>query len=154
MLAAESLLKYLLVFSSSMFKFILGPVGGLGFGFPVWQTALLTVGGMMTSITLVTYFGLAGRAWYNRRFRQGKKPLFTPRNRRIVRIWRRYGIVGVAFLTPLIFSPILGTLIAVSFGENKRNILLYMFVFTFFWAWIFSAALHFGGKEVLALLGY
>ncbi len=80
------------------------------------------------------------------RLQRKKKRLFTSRNRRIVTIWRKYGLTGVAFLTPLIFSPILGTIVATSFGEPWRRIFVYMFVSAVFWGVAFSLLIQQLGK--------
>jgi hypothetical protein len=66
---------------------------------------------------------------------KGEKPkLFTRRNRRIVKIWRSYGLFGIAAITPIILSIPIGTLVANSLESNKKRILLYMFFSTLFWS--------------------
>ncbi len=140
--------QYFTVYSSSMVKFIFGPLAGAGFGLPAWITALLTVAGMMTAVVVCTYTGSPLRNWFLQRFFPNRK-LFTKRNRLIVRIWRKYGIFGVAALSPLTFTPIGGTLIAVSFGERKSKILIFMLISAFFWGFVFSFAVSFLGTEVL-----
>ena len=62
------------------------------------------------------------------------KKLFTPRNRRIVKIWSKYGLAGIAFLTPVIFSIPIGTVVATRLVHNKKKIFLYMFISIVFWS--------------------
>jgi hypothetical protein len=134
----HEVLEYLAVFASSMFKFILGPILGKGFGLTFWETALLTAGGMMASVFL--FSSILGRrihCWIMRTFFKEKK-LFSKRSRKTVRIWRTYGLKGVAFLTPVLFTPIGGTIVASSFGEHKRKIFKYMLLSAIFWGFIFS----------------
>lgn len=134
--------KYVAVYTSSMFKFIAGPVVGAGSGLAFWETALLTILGMMTSVFLFsTIAGKKFREIIVRTFYKNRK-LFSPKTRRTVRIWRNYGLKGVAFLTPVIFSPIGGTLIASSFGESKKRIFWYMLVSSVFWGFLFSFVFH------------
>ena len=133
----ERFIDYLVVFAMSMFKFIFGCVGGAVRNFSYLETVLITVVGMMTSVVLFTFFGIAIRNWFFIAFRR-KRKIFSKRNRRIVKIWRKYGIIGVAFLTPILFSPILGTLIAVSFGEDKKRIFFHMLWSAALWAIILS----------------
>ncbi|MDW8296820.1 MAG: hypothetical protein RMJ97_08035, partial [Raineya sp.] len=64
--------------------------------------------------------------------------IFTPRKRLMVRIWQRFSIWGIAFLTPVLFSPIVGTVIAVSFGVPRIKILLAMALSAFFWALVMT----------------
>ena len=63
-----------------------------------------------------------------------KKKIFTPRSRRIVRIWTTYGLVGLAALTPVIFSIPLGTFVMCRLESNRKKILLYMFISIVCWS--------------------
>ena len=48
----HDLLKYLAVFSTSMVKFVGGPLVGTAFGLPFWATAIFTALGMMATVIL------------------------------------------------------------------------------------------------------
>ncbi len=133
----QRFIDYLVVFAISMFKFIFGCLGGALRGFSFLEILIVTVLGMMTSVIIFTYFGIAIRNWFFIIFRKRRK-IFSKRSRRMVRIWRKYGIIGVAFMTPLLFSPIAGTLIAVSFGEKKQRIFFHMLWSAILWAVIFG----------------
>lgn len=62
------------------------------------------------------------------------KKIFTKKNRKIVTIWRKYGLIGIAFLTPVILSIPIGTIIANNLVDDKRKIFLYMFISILFWS--------------------
>jgi len=64
--------------------------------------------------------------------------LFTKRNRRFVIFWRKYGLFGVSFLTPLVFSPIIGTLLVNAFGGSKKKIITYMLISAAFWSFLLT----------------
>lgn len=134
------IMKYLTVYLLSTVKFIGGPVSGVAAGLTWGETFLFTVLGMMTSVTVFSLLGEGAKKKFLSRIRKNKK-LFTPRNRRIVSIWRKYGLLGVAFLTPIILSPIIGTVMAASFGEPKKRIITFMLVSALFWGIIFSFVL-------------
>lgn len=68
---------------------------------------------------------------------QPVKKKFTPRNRRIIKIWRAYGLMGIAVLTPIISIPV-GTIIANNMVQNKKKIFLYMFVSIVFWSFVIT----------------
>jgi len=68
-----------------------------------------------------------------------KKKIFSPRSRRIVRLWKRYGFAGVAAITPVILSIPLGTFILTRFETKKKRILLYMFVSIVFWSFALTS---------------
>jgi hypothetical protein len=137
----DELLKYLAVYFTSMLKFIGGPLLGIGSGLSFWETAILTCLGMMTSVFIFsTLAGNGFKKWISSTFFK-KSKLFSSKNRKVVKVWRNYGLKGVAFLTPVFFTPIGGTLIAASFGETKQRIFVYMFVSSVFWSFIFSFVL-------------
>jgi hypothetical protein len=69
---------------------------------------------------------------------ESQKKLFTPRNRKFVRVWRKYGLFGVALLTPVLFSIPIGTIVANAFEDNKRKIFVYMFFSILFWSLLFT----------------
>ncbi len=130
----EELYKYLIVFFSSMFKFFVGLALGAGFNLPTLVTAGLTILGMMASVVLFTSFlGKFFHDWIKKTFYK-KQKVFTKGNRRKVTIWNKFGLAGVAFLTPVLFTPIGGAMIANAFGESKERIYLYMLISAVVWA--------------------
>ncbi|HVD97691.1 MAG TPA: hypothetical protein VNB90_05750 [Cytophagaceae bacterium] len=130
----EDLYKYFIVFFSSMFKFFVGLAFGAGFHLPLLVNSALAVLGMMTSVVLFTSFlGEYFHKWIMKTFYKNQK-LFTKNNRRKVMIWKKFGLLGVAFLTPVLFTPIGGAMIANGFGESKERIFLYMFISAVIWA--------------------
>ncbi|HEY0654585.1 MAG TPA: hypothetical protein VGD65_15720 [Chryseosolibacter sp.] len=132
-----------------MLKFILGPIGGFAAGLNLVTTILTTVFGMMTIVFLFTYFGDWLKANVLSRFRRKNKPVNEKKNTRFANIWKRYGLAGVALLTPIILTPIGGTLLAVSSGSPKEKIIFYMFISAATWSVVFSIAIYFFGNEVL-----
>ncbi|MBX2965347.1 MAG: hypothetical protein KF845_04315 [Cyclobacteriaceae bacterium] len=123
----EELLKALPIYLSCTLKFVVGPIAGYGVGLHIVTTILATVLGMMTSVVAFTFFGNWLRTKLLSRWLRNRKK-FTTGNRRAIRVWQRFGLPGVAVLTPLLLTPIGGTLIAVSFGAPRDKILLYMFI--------------------------
>jgi len=147
----ETILKVATVYFSSMLKFIFGPLGGYAAGLPLVMTILVTVAGMMTVVLLFTFFGNWIREKITARFFK-KRNRFSKSNRRFVTIWKKYGLIGVAALTPIILTPIGGTLLAVSSGSPKDKIIFYMFISASVWSILFSGALYFFGNQVLEYL--
>jgi hypothetical protein len=120
------MIKYLTVYLLSMVKFLGGPLAGVSMGLPFGSTLGLTVAGMMTSVVIFSVVGANVSRWYTLRARARGKPVFSSHSRRTVRIFQRFGIGGIAFLTPILFSPIVGTVIATVLGVQRRTILLHM----------------------------
>ena len=141
----DIILRVATVYVSTMLKFILGPVGGYAAGLNIVVTILVTVCSMMTVVLVFAFFGDFIRQRVLRRFFNTKK--FTERNRKYVWIWRRYGLFGIAFLTPILLTPIGGTLLAISFGTPKNRLILFMFVSAAAWSVVLSIVVYFFGNE-------
>jgi uncharacterized membrane protein YraQ (UPF0718 family) len=120
----------------SMVKFAFAPLMGLAFKLPIYQTIVASIIGMMLTVTVVSYAGPFIKKHIINRF-WPTKILFSKKNRRIVTIWKKYGLAGVAFLAPII-NPIVATLIAASFGEKASKILLFMLISSVSWAVVIS----------------
>jgi predicted DNA repair protein MutK len=125
---SEEIIKGVSIFFLTMLKVFFGPIGGFLAGFPMVITMLITAGGMMASVVLFTFFGTWLREKILNRFQKKGQKMFTPNKRKLVTLWKKYGLVGVAVLTPLLLTPIGGTLVAVSFGSPKQKIILYMLI--------------------------
>lgn len=136
------ILKYLSVYLLSMVKFFGGPLAGVSMGLSFWLTLLLSVTGMMTSVFIFSQVGVLVSRWYVNRHRAKKKPIFTKKSRKIVKIWQKFGIQGIAFLTPVIFSPVIGTIIATVLGASQKKIMVHMLWSAVFWGITFTFALH------------
>jgi cytochrome c biogenesis protein CcdA len=144
----EEILKAIPVYFSCMLKFILGPIGGYAAGLNLVTTILTTVFGMMTVVFLFTFFGDWLKANVLSRFKRKNQKSDEKKNNRFNNIWKKYGLVGVALLTPIILTPIGGTLLAVSSGSPKDKIIYYMFISAAGWSVLFSFAIYFFGNEV------
>ncbi|MBL7924396.1 MAG: small multi-drug export protein [Bacteroidia bacterium] len=60
--------------------------------------------------------------------------IFTKRNRRVVKVWKKYGLTGIAIITPVLLSIPIGTILANLLESNKKKIILYMFFSILFWS--------------------
>jgi membrane protein DedA with SNARE-associated domain len=148
----QEILRAIPVYFSSMLKFIFGPLGGYAARLNLVTTILTTVAGMMTVVFLFTYFGewMRENVFKRKLFSRFKRKKITKEKaQKLENLWKRYGLVGVALLTPIILTPIGGTLLAVSSGSPKDKIIFYMFVSASFWAVVFSMAIYFFGAKVL-----
>ncbi len=141
----DIVLRVVTVYVSSMLKFVFGPVGGYAAGLNIVVTILVTVCSMMTVVLAFAFFGDFIRQHVMRRFFNPRK--FTERNRKYVSIWRRYGLFGIAILTPILLTPIGGTLLAISFGTPRNKLILFMFVSAAAWSVLLTTVVYFFGNE-------
>lgn len=136
----EYVLKFFAIYFLTLFKFIAGPVLGYAAGYSIFEIMLVTVLGMMSSVFLFTYLGEWVKREWAIRIRK-KKMLFSRKSRRLVAIWQKFGAAGVAFLTPILLTPIGGTIVLTSFGVKRKVIICYMFISGLLWSFIFGLSI-------------
>lgn len=133
----EKILTYLGIYLLACVKSIFPPLMGPAAGMQPWEIIAITVAGLMTSVTLFTFLGEKIKKNVIPLFIKKQKK-FSPQSRRMVRVWTKYGILGTCFLTPLILSPIGGSLLVSTVGAPRKQVFLYMFLFGLFWATIWT----------------
>ncbi|WP_266203148.1 hypothetical protein [Pontibacter kalidii] len=121
-----------------MVKFIGGPLAGVAAGLTYLESVLLTIAGMMTTVVIFSIVGRAFAKWWSARQRAKNASVFNKKNRRIVKVWKSYGVVGVAFLTPVIFSPILGTVVVAVLGASRKQIFIHMLWSAIVWSTVLN----------------
>lgn len=128
------------VFLLSTVKFVLGSVPlALGLGFPFLKAFVITsCGGILGVIIFVNSSEYLLIKWKERKSHHKKitpfKRNFTRKNKIIVHTKRRFGLIGIAFLTPLLLSIPIGSFIALRYFKNKKRVLVYLFGAVIFWS--------------------
>lgn len=132
--------------------FPLAKTGGLSF----WETILATITGgtagvfffVFLSEKLVLLFRkLKGNNPLNPE-KSDKKPRrkFSKINRFLVKFSRKFGLLGIAFITPSILSIPLGTFISSrlndKFVRNKPRLIIYLLLSVVFWSFAFSGLIE------------
>jgi uncharacterized membrane protein len=129
--------KYFTVIIATAIKFFNGPIAGFVLNLTWWETAVCSIIGMMTTVIVVSFLGEQVQRLIAK-YRTKKATLFSKRSRFAVKIWIKLGIWGIAFFTPLFFTPIGGTLLALSFKVPKTKIIFSMMVLALFWGVVLS----------------
>lgn len=132
--------KYFSIMLASTLKFFGGPIAGFLIGVDIQKTALFSATGMMVSVLVTTFFSKAISKYLDARPKTQKR-LFTKRVRFSVKIYQKLGVFGIAMLTPPLFTPIGGTLMALSFKVNILKMLVSMLVSAVFWGYLVSWAI-------------
>ena len=137
----EALWLYLTVMFTCAIKYIPGAV--LSFGLKhFWEIFLCCSIGSILGSVFFAYAGTAVRKvieqWLKNRKRKkvvpfAKKRKLVLRRQRINWLWDKYGLYGIAAITPLMSTP-LGVSIAISFDEPPRKIIRYMAVSMIIWS--------------------
>jgi len=135
----DDFLEIITVFIACIFFFVkLGvPSAIILFKYNFIKVILVTCSGGITGIVLFTFLSASFLKWRHnyklKRNKNHKKVIFTKSTRRIIKIKNRFGLVGIAFITPIISTPI-GSFIAEKFYKDKKIVILYLSVSVIFWS--------------------
>ncbi|QRR02889.1 hypothetical protein [Dyadobacter sandarakinus] len=134
-------LKYLSVALASTLKFFGGPITGVVLQLSWIETAICSALGMMFTVLVLTYVG-SGIQGLFKKYRKSAPKKFSRTTRMAVNIWQRFGIIGIAFLTPPLFTPLFGPILAVAFRVPRGSIFLWMSVSAMVWGLAISYLAH------------
>lgn len=126
----------------------IGVVAGLH-ALPV--TIIAFIGNMLT-IVLVIFLMDKIKVWLEKR-KKKKKDKSKKREERAARIWRRYGLPGLAIISPILIGSHLGTILAMGFGATRKQITVWMTASIFVWAIVTGVASHYGIDFIINQMG-
>lgn len=144
------MVQILLTILFSSFKFAATfPLVILQFDFSFPETILWTNVGGIAGIYFFAFLSEKLISWWKRTFKiqrgdsaekeDHKKRIFTKRNRRIVRIKKQYGLIGIAFITPFLLSIPVGVFLVVRYYRTSRSKFLYLIAANVLWSVIYTA---------------
>lgn len=133
-------------------KFLFAPFEAERHGFNWIEAFIATTAGGLAGIVLFSFLGTQlVRGW--RRFtnlfrRAGNKKVpkttkFNTRNRFIIIVRRKFGLAGIAFITPCIISIPIGTMIASGLYPQRWVVLRYLFVSLILWSVVLNSLAQF-----------
>ena len=145
------IIPYFTVYASSAIRFFLGPALGVGYGLGLEVIVLLTTAGMMSTVFSITFLDHIILIFMSHFFNLKKRKKFTPRMRKFIKIWKYSGIKGVAFITPILLSPVFGAILLNAVGAKKKEIIKWMFISALFWSSI-ESVLFYLFKDALGMI--
>lgn len=157
----SALIKILIVFAVSSIKFLIAPALAFGMGLTFIQTWLSTTAGGIAGVLIFFFLSRWILQFYSRYFVYYfhllkvkifealkmsipiKMPVrrFTRFNRIVVKVVRKYGLVGIVLLTPVFLSIPVGTFIATRYYSANRYLLVYLIGSVLFWSLFMSSAI-------------
>ncbi len=135
--------KIISVILLSSVKFGLGglPLALAGYHFSFFKTVVTTSFGGILGILVFSFLSeqilkVVNKFVVKWRHKHPKKPakIFTFKNKMIVRVKQRFGLIGLAILTPTVLSMPLGMLLAKRYFHNNQKVMLYMISSVLFWS--------------------
>ncbi len=150
----NDVLKIFTVFVSCIFFFgkIGMPSAIILFKYNFFKVFVVTVTSGCFSNVLFTYFSAAILKWWDRYKDKkqlfAKKKIFTKTNRRIIKIKKRFGLVGLAFITPIFPGIPVGAFIAERFYKDKFKVIMYLNGAVVFWSIALYLLFYFFGNVI------
>ena len=155
-----SLVQILLTVLFSSFKFAATfPLVIIQFEFGFLETVFWTNVGGTAGIYFFAFLSEKLINWWKRTFRrsnrkiledeQQEKKIFTRRNRRIVRTKMKYGLIGIAVITPFLLSIPVGVFLVVRYYRNKKYKFLYLVAANVLWSLIYTGFYMFWDELLL-----
>ena len=142
---SEAIKVITLIFFSS-FKFAFAFPYALTLSLGYIEIISCTVVGGMLGVVFFSKFNIWIIGLWSRFFPSTKnKKIFSRRNRLVIKVWRKYGLFGIAFLTPILLSIPIGTFIAVRYKESMKKIYLFMGCSVVFWSILLTGLMKFFG---------
>jgi putative small multi-drug export protein len=134
----NQLLKLLSTAAAGALDVWVGIITGVAVGLSPALSGAVSITSALAGVTLVVAVG--GRLQQLiYRSRQLAK-----RRERVERVWKRYGIPGLALQAPLLTGPLLATLLALSLGAPPRPLLLWMLASVVFWGMVLTGGVALG----------
>lgn len=122
------------------------PLAIMEFNFNFIETLLWINLGDILGIYFFAYLSEGLNRWLQEKLNKRKairkdvnKKVFTKRNRKIVRIKQRYGLIGIALCTPILFSIPIGVFLVVRYYPKNRTRFLYMITANFAWSLFYTS---------------
>lgn len=133
----------------SSFKFAATfPLVIIQYEFSFLETILWTNVGGILGVYFFAFLSEKLLAWWKRMFRRSNrkiledeqqvKKIFTRRNRRIVQIKQKYGLIGIALITPFLLSIPVGVFLVVRYYRSSKLKFLYLIAANLIWSVIYT----------------
>jgi hypothetical protein len=134
----DLLLKLLSTAATGALDVWVGIITGVALGLPPVLSGAVSVASALVGVTLAVVAGerLQGRIYRSRRL--------AKRRARIERVWKRYGIPGLALQAPLLTGPLLATVLALGLGAPPRPLLGWMTASIVLWGAALTGAAALG----------
>ncbi len=149
----EQVIEVITVLGLAATKYLMGVMMAIVFGMPLWLGFLLTVGGGLIGAALFALFGeviMYGLGFVKKK--DEDKIRINKNIRRIVKIRRRFGMWGIALLTPVLLTVPVGAMVGIVIEPRIRVLLSYMAVSFVVWSALLFGVYMFLGINIPELI--
>lgn len=129
----EKLISSIVIFFGSILKFSMSTLAAIAADLGIGGSIANVIGGIV-GIVLFTYLGGVIQDYLAMRFpkRFGRK--FSRTTRFLVSVKQKFGLNGIAALTPIVLSIPVGVMFALALEHDKKKIMFSMITSILFWA--------------------
>lgn len=140
----SNILLFLSIFFLSSVKYLVG--SGLAVAsLPAWEGFLISFAGGAFGIFTFVYGGSAIKVWMKRKFPPKKEvKRFSRKNRFLVNLRNKGGLVAIALLSPLIISIPVGCFLSIGIESNRLKVLIFQLVALLIWSIVIFGSKHYG----------
>jgi len=130
------IIAILLIVIGSAFKYSWLSVIAAESNFGLISAFAINFSGGIIGVYSFTYLGEFLKQWFlKQRHGKGKAPtpIHSFRNKFLVFLRRKFGLKGIAFLTPILLTIPLGIAISLTITKDKKRIIRYTLISCFLW---------------------
>ncbi len=138
---------YLVVFilAATPFFEVVGVIPlGVAAGLSAFPVTIIAFSGNILTIWLVILMMDHVKAWLQKRNEKKGKAASEKRGKRASSIWNRYGLPGLALVSPFLIGSHLGAILAMGFGGTRKQITFWMTFSVLAWAVVMGTASYYG----------
>ncbi len=126
----------LLIVIGSAFKYSWLTVIAAESNFGIFSAFAINFSGGVLGVYSFTFLGEFLKKWFLKQRREkgmSPTPVHSFRNKFLVFLRRRFGLKGIAFLTPILLTIPIGIAIALTITKDKQKIIRYTLISCFLW---------------------
>ncbi len=135
----EEVLKALSTIGLSSIKHMMGGVAAAGYAYTYLETFCYTAIGGILGVAFFIFLSQTAQNLFQYIFpnkRKKIKPKFSRFSRFVVWVKQRFGLAGIAFITPWFLTVPVGTMISCGLYRDKRKVFIYQSVSILIWSLI------------------
>jgi len=133
----QEIIKIITIMVASSFKLLFGVPLAIATGYNQLESIVIASTGGIIGVVIFTFFSQWIINVIEKVGSKKEKRIFTKRNRFIIKVRQRFGLIGLAFIAPNLTIPI-GTFVLVKYFKSRRKIILYESISVIFWAVVTS----------------
>lgn len=154
--AAEGMFAYALVFllaATPWIEILVVIPAAIALGLdPLFVSILAFIGNLATVYLLIFAYQYLYSKW--KMFRADEDEVsISKRKKKALHIWNRYGLPGLAFISPLTVGTHFATFVALSLNSKKHLVIMWITLSILVWTVIVTIVSYYGVESLKWLLG-